>query len=348
MRVPLTLAALVLTAGAAGAQSYQTSLPVSPAERRAIEARISTILDYARANEISRFSLPSGRTVAVRPYEMVRRQGGTPCRGYRVDLSGTNGSTAVDGFRCKRGAGQAWEITEPELVLERTGPASAQVVIEGRQPDEPIYPSDDRYFIEEPFAPEAPADSGGPIIASGPAPVPRPAPRNDVADADTADAEAPTEVAALEPSGPAPAAPEPLPPEPAEPAPAEVSAEPDPVTAPEPLPSTTPAQPPQVASVEAPAARIVGEEEVRTDTQRWSDNDNIVGALRDLEYIASDEDDDEETVSAAIDEFATDERFALPISPDALQERLDAAIDRSEMLPVCGSGEPDTFCLENE
>ncbi len=354
MRVPLTLAALVLTAGAAGAQSYQSSLPVSPAERRAIEARISTILDYAPTNQTASFDLPSGRIVSVRPYEIVRQQGGAPCRGYRIDLAGSNGTSAVDGFRCKRGGSQVWEIVEPELVLESTGARSGQVVVESRQPDEPIYPSDNPAFPEEAFAPDAQPDDGGPIVADGPAPVPRPAPRAEAPSGNQGD----TLIAGL-PQTSTPVDLDPLPADEPEPLPAEepeIAAEPEPAPEPEPVPEpaanaeapreVTPAAPREVASVGGPA-RVVGEESAPTGPL-WSENADVVGALRDLDYITAETDVDEETVSAAIDEFATDERFALPISPDALQERLDAAIDRSEMLPVCEPGETSAFCLDNQ
>ncbi|MEO1102429.1 MAG: hypothetical protein AAFW98_01645, partial [Pseudomonadota bacterium] len=73
----------VLSGAPASAQSFQTALPVNAEERRAIEMRLSTILDYSAPDEVNQFRLPTGRTVIVRPYRSVRRQGGQPCRGYR-------------------------------------------------------------------------------------------------------------------------------------------------------------------------------------------------------------------------------------------------------------------------
>ncbi|MEM8664560.1 MAG: hypothetical protein AAGF49_10620, partial [Pseudomonadota bacterium] len=151
------------SSGSATAQSFQTALPVSPAERRVIESRLGTILDYSAPDEVNQFQLPSGRTVLVRPYRFVRRPGEQPCRGYRIDLRSSQSAIAVDGFRCKRSDGQTWAIVEPELVLAEEGP---QIIPSdgpfelARTAEEPIYPADD----DE-------------IAVTAPPPIPRPAPR---------------------------------------------------------------------------------------------------------------------------------------------------------------------------
>ncbi|MEM0907614.1 MAG: hypothetical protein AAGJ94_09645, partial [Pseudomonadota bacterium] len=167
----VAIAVSVLAAGSAFGQSFQTALPVSPAERRAMEARLSTILDFGVADTLSEFTLPSGRTMTVRPYPLVRRTGSPPCRGYRIDLSGARSSTAVDGFRCKRSSDNVWVIVQPELVLAQDGPIDLRQGDQrgdaARTADEPLYPSDDLFAV------------------SPPPPIPRPAPRR-VAPAKTA------------------------------------------------------------------------------------------------------------------------------------------------------------------
>ncbi|MCF3936501.1 hypothetical protein L1787_24220 [Acuticoccus sp. M5D2P5] len=409
-RVALIVAAS-LCAGTGYAQSYQSALPVSPAERRAIEARLSTILDYAAPNEISRFSLPTGRQVMVRTYRPVVRQGGQPCRGYRIDVAGSRGSTAVDGYRCRRGNGQAWVIVEPEIVLAQGEPLDLRGLgnnNNNQRPPNAVATPDGGYiqvdpqpttreYTDQPLYADEPEQ--GPE-ASGPPPIPRPAPRSDIASG------APSAPTGTSPSGTSPsdttrgenvadgvtgttigALPseqerEPAPTANSEPAPTEsrpanldgvrrvlaVGEQPaeDSTTPPAPAERTVPPTPgvtlvdPSTAAAEAdeaeddvttltpstpPAspsqsetARVVGEREDDAE-DAFAGNDTIVNALRDLDYLASSETTNEATVQAAVDDFARDERFALPISSDALIARLNDALDRSETLPTCdGSG----------
>ena len=121
-RLGLSLGLVVLFGGTSWAQSYQTKLPVSNAERLALEAKLQTILDSADTGEVRSFGLPSGRAVEVRAYgEGARQRNGEPCRGYRIDLVGPDGTVAVDGYRCRRSDGRAWLIVKPEIILGRTG-----------------------------------------------------------------------------------------------------------------------------------------------------------------------------------------------------------------------------------
>ncbi|MEM8552290.1 MAG: hypothetical protein AAGF45_07890 [Pseudomonadota bacterium] len=335
--------ALGLTAGwsFANAQSFQTALPVSPAERRAIETRLSTILDYSAPDEISEFDLPSGRSVIVRPYQMVRRHSGPPCRGYRLDLVGANGRTAVDGFRCRRSDGSAWVIVEPELVLTREeGPLNLRDLDdpfspESRGPDEPIYPADEPVFEPRRAA----------------APIPRPAPRRPFdTPADPGQATEPQIVTQDIPQF--------TPQEPVN----ETGDEPGETTArdavaPEVVADDAddPADAPignveggaqVLASVREEPSRVVGRPE-RVARAVFSADEDIVGALRDLGYLPQDAEPTEPAVTAAIDDFALDERFALPVAPDALLQRLDDAVERSAGLPLCGPGTPAEPCLQD-
>lgn len=121
MIVPALAAAMVATfAVPALSQSYRSALPLTPGERRAIELRLSTILDGSAPNQVSRFDLPGGGQAAVRAYRVVTRPGQQPCRGYRIDVDSEAGRSAVDGYRCRRRDGQAWVIVEPEILVGQT------------------------------------------------------------------------------------------------------------------------------------------------------------------------------------------------------------------------------------
>lgn len=363
MRHWLAAVLLAATAGSAAAQSYQTALPLSPAERRSLEARLSTILDYARADEITRFELPSGRSVTVLPYRKVRRaDGNRPCRGYRIDLEGRQSRMAVDGFRCKRRDGDAWVIVEPELVLAQEGPADTApapaVLSETRTSDEPLYPSDDLFA-----SPSAPQDDGPP-------PLPRPAPRSDI---DTATAPAGGTPAATDPNSPfasrvaalldenAPAA-EPAPEAPAsqaapqtlavpeaaqEPADAQAAKEPArPVrleTTPERRQREPASQSVAAAGFTSEPTRVVSESDAAAAPD-FSRNEAVVAGLRDLDYLIPGEPVTADTVEAAVDAFSVDERFALPVSADVLIARIDSALERSETLPDCAENSLADLC----
>ncbi|UOM35173.1 hypothetical protein [Acuticoccus sp. I52.16.1] len=121
LALPLAVASAMATATApARAQNYTTALQLTPDERRALESRLSTILDYAQDNQVARFELPGGGQAAIRPYRAVRGSNGRLCRGYRVDVDSLAGRSAVDGYRCREG--QAWVIAEPETTLQQAGP----------------------------------------------------------------------------------------------------------------------------------------------------------------------------------------------------------------------------------
>lgn len=409
MRLVFGLAALAgavgLAGGHAAAQSFQTALPVSPQERRAIEARLSTILEYAGANEVSTFDLPSGRQVKVRPYRMVRRAGERPCRGYRIDLEGASSRTAVDGFRCKRSDGQAWVIVEPELVLSQEGSpldlgAEGDPFVASRRDDEPIYPSNDSVAVRTPpppvprpaprrqaalvtgdrvettafpvgtltdppqFAtvdggddrPQSPSDdeaAGGPdrVLAAV-----RPALQPDTAAGSDETAPAQPPVGALDGDEGGATGVGDTPPSPLSADDISTAAlEPEPPFGPTqsrldqseaPLEGAAPSEDDAPRAVVASApSRVIGEP-IASNSTRWTANDTVVDGLKDLDYLAAGTRPNESNVTAAIDEFASDERFALPISTSALIERLNAAIERSETLPPCASGIASSLCVE--
>jgi len=195
-RLASTLSCLLLAGGAASAQSFQTALPLEPAERRAMESRLSTILDYAAPGEVRRFTLPTGRVLAVLTYRPVREPGEEPCRGYRIDLLDERGIVAVDGFRCRRSDGNAWLIVEPEIVLAQEGaPLDLRGATSPRQTDEPFEIGPPETGIIPPRAEPGPDDSA--FFEPGEAaPVPRPAPRVEIRDqAEPAPAAAEEEIA---------------------------------------------------------------------------------------------------------------------------------------------------------
>lgn len=378
-------AALVLLPGAAFGQGYQTALPLSPAEKVALEARLSTVLDYAGSGEATDIVLPTGRVASVRTYQIVRQGARAPCRGYRIDLQGSNGTTAVDGFRCRQAAG-AWAIAEPEIVIGQAAaparPADDVVIIEEggpldlrgrllgnevtvvvpdgalpdalsrRLPGEPLYPGDTSEFA-----------APGP---AAPPPVPRPAPRGElVAAAAAAAPESEPGVftpgsTTVDTAGPdagaeevaARQAPD------AQPAPAatpEVSAVEPPVAATNTWVDEPAAEPDDadplattlVRNVEGGTSAIPAttgvSRTVGTSTEAtlpdYATDERVRTALEDLDYLDPAGGSAPETVATAVDEFASDERFALPISPDALVERLTAALDRSETVTLCGTGD---------
>lgn len=412
----LTAIMLLASAGAAAAQSFQTALPVSPAERRAMEARLSTILEFGNANEMARFTLPSGRTMTVLPYRLVQRGGQLPCRGYRIDLNGENSRTAVDGFRCKRQDGRAWVIVEPEIVLAQEGPVRLrpprdEETLQARGGGEPLYPADDVFApdVLPPIPRPAPsrsadtptqtaavdtdslsADADDPADA---APIPEEAPDEAAETADDApsgDEEFASRVAALittpdgdlvladrddDPSGsddPAASADESAPAEEEPDAVSRIPALPQPdaqdaqdedeeaarVREPEPEPEprviaaagrpardVTPGAAPVPASeAVTPVVPVANDSDAEEDD--ITGDENVIAALQDLDYLDASLDPTPDRVNEAIDAFAVDERFALPVSGDVLIERLDAALERSEGLPPCSPEAALTLCLE--
>lgn len=397
IRVASTLSALLLAHGIALGQSFQTALPLDPSERRAMEAQLSTILDFAAPGEVRRFSLPSGRIVTVRPYRAVRRPGDAPCRGYRIDLLGNGEAVAVDGFRCRRSDGNAWLITEPEIVLAQNG---APLDLRGTvSPDEESAdrtdPSDLRTRVQEALGSDSAFFSPGEVP-----PVPRRAPREDIAasaeesepENDEAVAVGPETLEAPEddalvaevaegiaagplPSATAPPVPEgtalPLPQEDADdrPQPEErTTASLRDVTPPGatgtggsaglgvvriPAPETPDARsltatPGADAGDSARQPRVVNGLD-QDDERIFSGDPRILDALRDLAYLqAEGAAPPAAAVRSAIDAFARDERFALPVSSAALLTRLDNAIARRETLVPCTSAPPDVPCIVGE
>lgn len=440
------LVATALLAGNAAAQSYQTSLPLDGAERRAVETRLSTILDLAPTDGISRFALPTGRRVSVRTYPMVQRPGAEPCRGYRIDLEGDDGRSAVDGYRCRRRDGRAWVIVEPETVLAQAdGPLDLRARLrddgyategaeqdgdrtsfgeaigerltnpfgrrqprpdeaagasdapfenpfdsgggrfEERRADEPLYPDDLDTAATEGAFPDEP----GPLIAPGEtAPVPRRAPAH-VDGAVTDPALAVTNPAfgapdeqrmrlreqvetalgsgAADPVGSEasadgealpPIASEPLPDEPAddvaERGGAGVPAQAGPEVASDPAGSGTyddaTAAPDGsgadggtsvlavVGADDAREPRVIGTARDYVADAPFASDPRVLGGLRDLDYLARDGSPDDRAIQDAVDEFARDERFALPVSPATLADHLAAARERTAGLPRCAAG----------
>lgn len=384
IRIASTVACIALSAGLAHGQSFQTALPLDPGERRAMEVRLSTILEFAAPGEVARIALPSGRVLAVRPYHPVQRPGESPCRGYRIDLVDPGQLVAVDGFRCRRSDGAAWVIVEPEIVLaQEGGPLDLTGTVSPLETEEPFdFGVPDTEIPEE----EAREPARGYFSAGEVPPVPRPAPRQELAAAgpvtdpvasDTPDAgEAPVDEVAEEVI----AAPlSPLPPT-ANPAPAATVELPDDTTAASivsrdvtpaaPASAVTPAAPEAPAATTGPAAastpervaaaapapgagestraRVVGGR-AAAEGLAWSGDPRILSALRDLAYLG----DGSPTPSAArvqsaIDAFARDERFALPVSSSALIARLDAAIARRDGLRDCATAPAGAPCLVSD
>lgn len=346
MKHAIAVALVLASAGAAVAQSYQTALPLVPAERRALNKRLSEILSTSQPDHVTRFSLPGGRTVSVLPYRAVNRPGRPPCRGYRLDLEGNGGRTAVDGFRCQRRNGERWVIVEPELILAQEGPQypTERIPRNGRDGSEPLYPSNDTFASAE-------DERDTP-------PVPRPSPRGDegitTASAQPSSAREPDvspdagpqddtfagRVGALlrdEPAAEEPAADQPAE---AKPTPPAAAPEPDkePETTAEPEAPAAPSRPREttVASATPTTAptRVVSQRDDEAEAD-FSRNADVVASLQDLQYLSADEPATREKVEKAVGEFAVDERFALPVSVDVLIARLDSAIERSETLPDC-------------
>ncbi|WP_420391796.1 hypothetical protein [Acuticoccus sp.] len=454
------VAALATSAApAALAQTFSSALPLTAAERRAMEARLSTILDFGRTNEVHRFDLPEGGQVAVRTYRPIRRSGGQPCRGYRIDVDSAAGRSAVDGFRCRSEDGRAWLIVEPEiLITSGSPPRDLRQGAEGQQaasgplagPGE----RDARTFAErlreQGFDPRDPGDAGATPPAGEPfdvaryareerlagrspygedaavdaGPPPVPSPRPDAPDvgfpagegsegADVAAGQAPaTEGAAAPEAAPSPtgaearrpvdraatartveargteasdqrdldrgppsqaattsyasrddraeraraveleaSAPRPTGPEPTaavdDDAARQVAtgvgrAQPDEAQPAQPAPEG--ARDLEVAAVDA--ARIIDPRETAqaSDRDAQEDDARIVAALRALDYLEPSDEAEGAVLQAAIDDFAIDERFALPLPPDRLIGRLNAALERSGALPVCTDG-TDAMCI---
>lgn len=104
----------------------------------------------------------------------------------------------------------------------------------------------------------------------------------------------------------------------------------------------------QSVRVEPPAdapARLVGVKSPR-EGDGYASDDRIVEALRLLSYLEA-EDPSPRAVNAAVDEFALDERFALPVTNATLMARLDDAIDRSMAISDCDETiESAGICLD--
>lgn len=360
-------------AGAAHAQSFQTALPLSPEDRQAMEVQLGAFLDFARTGAVQQVALPSGQNMTMRAYDPVLQPGAQPCRGYRLDVAGPNGVTAVDGFRCRRTDGRAWAIVEPETVISQSGPLDLRGTGTPAQPQaadsQPLYGEN---------------DDSGPQIARTPPPVPRPSPRpRDTAPTVAALPDVPlTAPSVSEPVTPAPdtnseflsaarGALDPTtdasPPLPetetvveritdtaASDASAAVSSVTDEITpVTDEVESIVTAALPDpegvveriddaAAAAEASVRQVVGDERpedtASSDAPESATSDRIVEALAGLDYLPEGDNPSSAAVRAAISDFARDERFTLPVAPWELEERLTAALDRSETLPPCGGG----------
>lgn len=103
-------------------------------------------------------------------------------------------------------------------------------------------------------------------------------------------------------------------------------------------PSATP-----TADVETQTARVVvpygGTEKEATaiDVETMSADPQILRMLRMLRYLdpETSEPPSPEVLQAAISDFATDERFALPVSDAELRKKLEGAVDRLAALSSC-------------
>lgn len=145
----------------------------------------------------------------------------------------------------------------------------------------------------------------------------------------------------------------------AAPTPAEATAAADvagdvPPAPPEPVGSTptAPATAPD-AAVETQTARVVmpfggGEQAGAVEVETTADPD-VVRMLRMLRYLdpETSAEPSPQAYEAAVSDFASDERFALPQSNSALRERLEGAVDRLAALSSCPatSGEGYGACL---
>jgi hypothetical protein len=384
MKRAALILACALPAGAASAQNYQTALPLTETERRVIESRLPTILEFSPPGEVERLSLPTGRVVAIRPYLPVRGAGSTPCRGYRIDLFGDGASMAVDGFRCRRADRNTWAIVEPEIVLAQEG--SPRDLGAGNGASDRNTSAAETRSPQEPLSP----DDGGLFAADETAPVPRPAPRTPV---DIAAAPSSSETAARDGNlfgieeGPleSPSADGSIPrdatviavtesplPDPvrqegsaaaallpdvarvlsgeaedAGTAPAEPAAEGQPERATESAPAAATAGP-EVARVRRAGeagARVVGARE-ETGPPPFAEDPRVYSALRELAYLEPGAGrPSDQSISRAIDDFARDERFALPVSSDVLIRRLTAALERRSGLPDCVSASESALCI---
>ncbi|ORE95691.1 hypothetical protein ATO13_02495 [Stappia sp. 22II-S9-Z10] len=470
----LAAAAGVAASSAALAQTYPSALPLNTDERRALEARLSTILDYARENEMARMDLPGGGQAAIRPYRIVRGPDGRLCRGYRIDVDAIAGRAAVDGYRCRLADGRAWVIVQPETVVSQATPAAP---LDLRRPGAPA-PDAPGSFAERmrerlnggngSFAaglPGTDTETNTGLFAPGEVPpVPRAAPER-VADAPTPSAGDPltgtAQTAAAAPGGTAPDQSEPGQTASAERAPGQAGSgqaaqsqaaqgqtaqgqrvpgggntprnaagtsgdgaapravdnaaaqttasggragsdvgAPPAGQAPQPRSAeaqgtvgqgmvgrgadgqTPQGQPPQdqaaqgtetaagtstlaPSSSETPAFGTAAAPRVVTGTAPFTadpssprvvsgtpttgssdaqSDERVIAALQELDYLGTDGDASGAAVQDAIDNFARDERFALPMAPDLLLTRLNAALDRSDSLPICTTDTP-TMCI---
>ena len=107
-----------------------------------------------------------------------------------------------------------------------------------------------------------------------------------------------------------------------------------------------------IAAVPAPTdepqalkPRIVEGPERQRDETVASDG-RVVAALRALAYLPGEATNPStQAVRDAIDTFASDERFTLPVSTDQLLTRLDTAIERRDTLPACAWAASDKPCI---
>lgn len=156
--------------------------------------------------------------------------------------------------------------------------------------------------------------------------------------------------AALAP--PAEATTEPAAPPSPEVAPVETAVAAPPAT-PEPI-GATPTAPSAApdAAVETQTARVImqfgGEQADPVEVETTADPD-VVRMLRMLRYLdpETSAEPTPQAFAAAVSDFASDERFALPLSNSALRERLEGAVDRLAALSSCPATSGDGYgvCL---
>lgn len=221
------------------------------------------------------------------------------------------------------------DVAAGEEIAPRRDVATAQPLpgsaddVWATEPLPELSPAEDQSAADEG---DAGADAGGPLVLTP----------SDEAPADTT-----SEVAAAgdEPSAGEPVDTAAVPPAATE-APADAAA-----TAPAPAPATP---------VETQTARVVmpfggGDQGTAVEVETTADPD-VVRMLRMLRYLdpETSAEPTRQAYDAAVSDFASDERFALPQSNSALRERLEGAVDRLAALSSCPASAGDGYgaCLQ--
>ena len=299
-----------------------------------------------------------------------------PCRSYSYRyVRPDRGMVAVEGRRCRRPDGR-WVPMGPDVIVAER--AAVPGLARRSPPAAIPMPPEEAPYLARPNAPMAPmAPSAatrppaprGPLASGRPAPLPVPRPGDEQAGPDTlaaapdagapADDEGPMQIDPAAPDEVAAATPQEAPSavdgtasagmgtddtdmpagtETDEPAPPAAAA-PQPATPAAPAPDTDVAHAGTAPTAEAPRQVTPNGDGAPIDVETTPDPE-LVRLLRQLSYLdpASGAMPTPAEVQAAVGEFASDERFALPQPPAELKKRLEAAIDRLAALPSCPDG----------